>query len=64
MVKNKKKALLHQEVNNRDPTLPWFILLDRPCAVGQEEVEDGRKDEVEEGDGGGSNQVKDGSKVR
>ena len=44
--------------------LPRFKFLHCPRTVGQQEVEDGGEDEVEEGDGGGSNQVQDGSKVR
>ena len=43
--------------------LRWFKFLDCPCAVSQEEVEDWGEDEVEAGDGGGSDQVQDGSKV-
>ena len=34
--------------------LPRFKFLHCPRTVGQQEVEDGGKDEVEEGDGGGS----------
>ena len=43
--------------------LRWFKFLECPRAVSQEEVEDWGEDEVETGDGGGSDQVQDGSKV-
>ena len=48
-----------------DPHPHWdrsrLILLDGPRAVRQEEVEDGREDEVEQGDGGGPDEVEDGT---
>ena len=53
-----------RSVNQIRQWLPWLILLDSPSTVGQKEVEDGREDEVEEGDGGGPDEVKDGPEVR
>ena len=40
---------------------PVLVLLG---LVGEEHVEDGREDEVEDGDGGGADQVEDGGEVR
>ena len=43
--------------------LRWFKFLDCSRAVSQKKVEHWGEDEVKKGDCGGSDQVKDGSKV-
>ena len=43
------------------PVRPFSVIL---CLVCEAEVEEGREDKVERGDGGGSDQVEDGGEVR